>query len=160
MSGAAMPSSNIYPLHRPELLATLASGDAAISAAMGPPQVFPPGHMLVSEGEPSDLVFRIHSGWAVRSRTIGSGKRQIICLFVPHDLAAIKSMLLERQPDAIECMTNVAVQAIDQATLYRLAATNHAVAVRLMFQLGEDERRLHNWVAALGKADAEQRIAT
>ena len=29
-----------------------------------------------------------------------------------------------------------------------------------MFQLAEDERRLHNWVAALSKGSADERIAT
>jgi CRP-like cAMP-binding protein len=29
-----------------------------------------------------------------------------------------------------------------------------------MFQLAEDERRLHNWVAALGRGSADERIAT
>ena len=29
-----------------------------------------------------------------------------------------------------------------------------------MFQLAEDERRLHNWVTALGKGHADERIAT
>jgi CRP-like cAMP-binding protein len=72
----------------------------------------------------------------------------------------IKSMLLERQPDTIECLTNARVRTIDHKRLLELVAQDHAVSLRVMFQLAEDERRLHNWVTALGKGSADERIAT
>jgi len=151
--------SSFFPLHRPELKPLLAAGDATLLEAMGPPQVFRAGDKLVSEAEPSECVYRIHSGWVTRVRRTLDGRPQIIAFFLPGDLAALKSMLLERQPDALECVTDVSVQAIDVAAISQLAQTNYSVALRIMFQLGEDERRLHNWVTALGKGDAEQRIA-
>jgi CRP/FNR family transcriptional regulator, anaerobic regulatory protein len=152
-------TSAAFPLHRRELRLLLEHGDALLLDAMGPPQVFRPGDKLVREGEPSDNIFRIHSGWVVRARDLLQCKRQIIAIFLPGDLAGVKSMLLERQPDSVECLTDVAAQSIDYAALAELAQANYAVALRIMFQLGEDERRLHNLVSALGKADAEQRLA-
>ena len=32
--------------------------------------------------------------------------------------------------------------------------------MRVIFQLAEDERRLHNWIAALGRGHADESIAT
>src|SRR4051794_32033441 len=81
-------------------------------------------------------------------------------VFLPGDLMGIKSMLLERQPDTIECLTDARVRTIDYKRLLELVAHDHAVSVRVMFQLAEDERRLHNWVTALGKGHADERIAT
>src|SRR5947209_9015852 len=72
----------------------------------------------------------------------------------------IESMLIENQPDTIECLTHSQVRTIDRKRLLDFLAENHAASVRVMFQLAEDERRLHNWVAALGKGNAEERIAT
>src|SRR5215213_10778828 len=69
-------------------------------------------------------------------------------------------MLLERQPDTIECLTPAYVRTIDRKRLLELVARDHPASVRIMFQLAEDERRLHNWVAALGRGNAEERIAT
>jgi CRP/FNR family transcriptional regulator len=150
---------DLFPLHRPELHRLLTTGDAALTNAMGTPRVFNAGMTIIAQGAASDLVYRVHSGWAARMRIVDGGERQMIVVYLPHDLAGIKSMLLRRQPDAIECLTDVTMQTIGHAELSRLAESNYAVALRLMFQLGEDERRLHNWVTALGIGDAEQRLA-
>src|SRR3954463_16306061 len=157
--GMPMPNTH-YPLHRPELHDLLTRGEATIKAAMSPPIRRREGDILVATGEESSTVYLLESGWVARTRIIEDGRRQIIMVFLPGDLMGIKSMLLEHQPDTIECLTAAHVRMIDQKHLLDLVAQDHAVSVRVMFQLGEDERRLHNWVAALGKGSAEERIAT
>jgi CRP/FNR family transcriptional regulator, anaerobic regulatory protein len=150
----------LYPLHRPELRDLLIRGEAILRQAMGPPVRRREGARLVSTGEESSTVYLLESGWVARTRLIKDGRRQIIMVFLPGDLMGLKSMLLERQPDTIECLTDAGVRTIDHKRLLDLVAHDHAVSVRVMFQLGEDERRLHNWVAALGKGSAAERIAT
>src|SRR3954462_13327325 len=149
-----------YPLHRPELRNLLTRGEATIKNAMSPPIRRREGDILIGTGEESGTVYLLEAGWVARTRMIEDGRRQIIVVFLPGDLMGIKCMLLERQPDTIECLTDVHVRMIDHKHLLELVAQDHAAGVRLMFQLGEDERRLHNWVAALGKGSAEERIAT
>lgn len=154
-----MPNTH-FPLHRPELHDVLIQGEAAIRAAMGPPVRRPKGEVLIDTGEKSGTVYLLESGWVARIRAIEDGRQQIIVVFLPGDLMGIKTMLLERQPDTIECLTDAQVRTIDHQRLFELVARNHAASVRIMFQLGEDERRLHNWIAALGRGNAEERIAT
>jgi len=149
-----------YPLHRPELRDLLIRGDATLRQAMGPPSFRREGDALINTGGNSGTVYLLEHGWVSRTRLIEDGRRQIMMVFLPGDLMGIKSMLLERQPDTIECLTDVRVRTIDQKQLLDLVAQDHAVSVRVMFQLAEDERRLHNWVAALGKGMADERIAT
>src|SRR3954447_6152828 len=149
-----------YPLHRPELRNLLTRGEVTIKNAMTPPIRRREGDILVATGEESGTVYLLEAGWVARTRMIEDGRRQIIVVFLPGDLMGIQCMLLERQPDTIECLTDVHVRMIDHKHLLELVAQDHAVSVRVMFQLGEDERRLHNWVAALGKGSAEERIAT
>jgi CRP/FNR family transcriptional regulator, anaerobic regulatory protein len=149
-----------FPLHRPELFDALVRGEAALDAVMRAPAVFRRGEALTRAGEASQTVYRIESGWAARCRDLPSGRRQIILVFLPGDVVGIKALLLEKQPDSIECLTDVSARTVDQAVLRALVESNAAVAWRLLFQLGEDERRLHNWIAARGRGDAEERIAT
>lgn len=153
-------ANNRYPLHRRELRDLLIRGEAAIREAMGPPEPRRKGQVLINTGEDSGTVYSLQSGWVARSRLIEDGRRQIIFIFLPGDLMGIKSMLIESQPDTIECLTHSQVRSIDRKRLLDLVAEDHAASVRIMFQLAEDERRLHNWVAALGKGNAEERIAT
>jgi CRP/FNR family transcriptional regulator len=148
-----------YPLHRPELRNLLIRGEAILRQAMEPPARRREGARLVSTGEESSTAYLLEAGWVARTRLMKDGRRQIIMVFLPGDLMGLKSMLLERQPDTIECLTEARVRTIDHKRLLELVAHDHAVSVRVMFQLGEDERRLHNWVAALGKGNAAERIA-
>jgi CRP-like cAMP-binding protein len=154
-----MPSSH-FPLHRPELRNLLVQGDAAIRTLMSPPVRRRKGEVLINTGEASGTVYLLESGWVARTRVIEDGRRQIIVVFLTGDLMGIRTMLMERQPDTIECLTNAQVRTVDHQRLLELVAQRHAAAMRVMFQLGEDERRLHNWVAALGRGNAEERIAT
>lgn len=148
-----------YPLHRRELRELLIRGEATIREAMGPPVSFHEGETLVRTGEESGTVYLLESGWVARTRLIEDGRRQVSVVFLPGDLIGLKSMLVERQPDTIECLTHARARAIDHKRLLDWVAQDHAVSVRVMFQFAEDERRLHNWLAALGQGDASERIA-
>jgi CRP/FNR family transcriptional regulator, anaerobic regulatory protein len=149
-----------YPLHRPELHDLLTQGDVALRQSLDQPRRYRKSHLLVRTGEASDSVFRLESGWAARYRELPEGKRQIILVYLPGELIGIKSMLLERQPDTVECLTDVAVRTIEQHRLFKLITEDPGICARVMFQLSENERQVHNWLAALGRGSAEQRIAT
>jgi len=149
-----------YPLHRPELRDLLRRGDERLQQSMNQPRRYRKGQLLVRTGEASETVYRLEAGWAARYRELPDGKRQIILVSLPGELMGVKSMLLARQPDTIECLTEVSVRTIEQSRLLKLIAHDQAVCVRVMFQLAENERQVHNWLAALGRGRADQRIAT
>jgi CRP/FNR family transcriptional regulator, anaerobic regulatory protein len=149
-----------YPLHRPELRDLLIRGEATLQQAMRPSGLRREGEALVSTGKESSTVYLLESGWVARTRTTEDDRRQIMMVFLPGDLMGIKSMLLERQTETIECLTDTRVRSLDYKRLLEFVAQDHAVSVRVMFQLAEDKRRLHNWVAALGRGHADERIAT
>jgi CRP/FNR family transcriptional regulator len=155
-----MATSTGYPLHRPELHDALLKGDALLLRAMAESQItFPTGRKIICTGEGSETIYRLRTGWLARVRDLDDGRRQIITVFLPGDLVGVKSMFLREQPDSIECLSHVTVNAIDHTQLRRLVESNGPIALRVIFQLGEDERRLHNWVAALGRGNADERVA-
>src|SRR3954451_11782718 len=148
---AGSPSQPALPVPSP--------AEATIKEAMSPPIRRREGEILVNTGEESGKIYLLEAGWVARTRVIEDGRRQIIVVFLPQDLMGIKCMFLERQPDTIECLTDAHVRTIEHKQLLDLVAQDHAASVRVMFQLGEDERGLHTWVASLGLGTAEERIA-
>src|SRR5947209_7648545 len=132
-----MPSSH-FPLHRPELRDLLIEGDAVIRTLMSPPVRRRKGEVLIDTGEASGTVYLLESGWVARTRAIEDGRRQIIFVFLPGDLMGIKTMLMERQPDTIECLADAYVRTVDHQRLLDFVARHHAAAMRVIFQLGED----------------------
>src|SRR5436305_2277496 len=114
------------PLHRPELRHLLTRGEATIKNAMSPPSRRREGDILVGTGEESGTVYLLEAGWVARTRMIEDGRRQIAVVFLPGDLMGIRCMLLERQPDTIECLTDVHVRMIHHSHLLDLVAQDHA----------------------------------
>ncbi len=152
--------SDHYPLHRPELYEGLTLGDRRLVQSMhGQSKLIGANEALLRPGEAHQWVYRVRTGWLARWRPVEDGRQQIIAIFLPGDLIGIKCMLMVRQPDGIEALTAATLDSLDQACFRALATADPAVALRVMFQLAEDERRLHNWVVGLGRSDAEARIA-
>jgi CRP/FNR family transcriptional regulator, anaerobic regulatory protein len=150
-----------FPPPRHELLKRLEAGDAALQAAMQHDfRRFAKGTTLVKAAEEHKTVYRLISGAAARVRNLEDGRRQIVLIFLPGDLIAVKAMLLDRQPDSIECLSQCTVRSLACTEAIALSAANPDVAFRFMWQLAEDERRLHNQVAMLGRGNAVERIST
>lgn len=149
-----------YPLLRPELRDLLASGDDRLRRSMDEPRRYQKGDLLVRGGEASNIAFWLESGWAARYRELVNGKRQIILVHLPGELMGLKSMLLERQPDTIACLTPIRVRTIAQHRLFKLISEDPGICARIMFQLAENERQVHNWLTTVGRGTADQRIAT
>lgn len=157
----AAAQKSYFPSPRTDLTAKLAEGDEVLDAAMvGTEQAIPAGHVLVRAGEPHGTLYRLVSGNVARIRAIEDGRRQIICIFSPGDLLAVKALMLDSQPDDIEALSEAVIRKLDYREALALAAQHPSVSLRYMWQLGEDERRLHNSVTLLGRGNALERVCT
>ena len=158
----AMGDSSAFGLHRPEYAEPLNRGEAAIAQLMrtqGQTLNFVPGEVIVEGGETHERVYRLTQGWVSRVRTLADGRQQGIVVFLPGDLFAVKALYFTRQPDAILASTAVVAQAIGYRALGEAAQRDPDISLRLVWQLMEDERRLHNHVVMLGKGSARERLA-
>jgi CRP-like cAMP-binding protein len=145
---------------RPEVASTLNRGDHKVNALMsGSARALPAGHMLVRAGSEHEYIYRLRSGWACRNRAIADGRDQIILIFVPGDLFAVKSLFLTRHPDSIQLLTPAVIERVSHTQLREAYAHDPDVSQRCMWQVVEEERRLHSWIFSLGQASAEERLA-
>lgn len=157
---AAMPDSAGYMLHRPEILGALQRGEAALDRVMaGSGRIYPAGRLLVEAGSPNDTVFRLRKGWVGRLRTLEDGRSQFILIFLPGDLFAVKSLFATHSPDAVQALSEILVEQVDHRTLREAYERDPDLATRCMWQVIEEERRLHNWVVGLGRGSADERLA-
>lgn len=148
-----------FPLHRPELFDHLQRGEAALTRAMSAnARTFRPGDTIILEGESHSYVYWLRTGWVARARNMPDERSQIIGVFLPGDFFGVKTVFLARQPDAVEALSAVTVEFLDHGQVLRLTRENPDIGVRLWWQVCEDQRRVHNWVSALGRGSAEERI--
>ena len=155
-----MPDSARFALHRPEFLDALVRGDDKIAALVKESSVaVPAGATLVEADTDHQFVYRLLKGWAGRTRLLPDGRNQFILIFLPGDLFAVKSMFLTRQTDAVVAITDLITERIDYRKLHNAYVADSDVAMRCIWQIVEEERRLHSWVVGLGQGSAEERVA-
>lgn len=155
-----MPNAERFALHRPELLPALQRGERKLIALMSSDRrSIPAGRTLVEGDAEHPFVYRLVQGWTGRVRTLSDGRNQYILIFLPGDLFAVKSMYVNRHPDSIVTLSDAVVEQIDHRKLREFSESDPDVAMRLTWQIVEEERRLHSWVVSLGRGSAEERLA-
>ena len=155
-----MAPSERFSLLRAELRDSLVQGEAKLAAIMkGHALAFSPGDVLIEAGTEHPFVYRLIDGWACRTRRLDDGREQCILIFLPGDLFAVKSMFVNRHPDAVRVLSRARVQRIDYRELHDAYLRDGDIANLCTWQVMEEERRLHRWVVGLGQGSAEERMA-
>jgi CRP/FNR family transcriptional regulator, anaerobic regulatory protein len=114
---------------------------------------------LVQANTDHQFVYRLLNGWAGRTRLLPDGRNQFILIFLPGDLFAVKSMFVTHQPDSVVAISDLIAERIDYRKLHNAYVADSDVAMRCIWQIVEEERRLHSWVVGLGQGSAEERVA-
>jgi CRP/FNR family transcriptional regulator, anaerobic regulatory protein len=160
LTAAQMPDSAKFALHRPEFLEPLMRGESKIASLMrGSSFTMAAGATLIEAGTEHAFVYRLISGWACRTRLLADGRNQFILIFLPGDLFAVKSMFVKRHPDAVQAVSSIVAERAHYKTLYEAYAADSDIATRCIWQVMEEERRLHSWVVGLGQGSADERLA-
>jgi CRP/FNR family transcriptional regulator len=155
-----MSDSARFALHRPDLRGSLEAGERKIAALMkGHAREYSGSRILIEANTEHEYVYRLLRGWAGRVRTLADGRDQSILIFLPGDLFAVKSMFIARHPDSVRLLAPSLVERIQYRELLQAFKEDADVASRCIWQVIEEERRLHNWVVGLGQGSAEERLA-
>ena len=149
-----------FALHRPEFLNPLIRGEDKIAAIMrGSTFELAAGGTLIEGGTEHSYVYRLLSGWVCRTRLLADGRNQFILIFLPGDMFAVKSMFVTRHTDSVQAISNVVAERVHYRTLHDAYVRDSDIATRCIWQVMEEERRLHSWVVGLGQGSAEERLA-
>jgi CRP/FNR family transcriptional regulator, anaerobic regulatory protein len=155
-----MSDSARFALHRPEFLGALVRGEDKIAALAKESSITIPDRTTVVEANSDhQFVYRLLKGWAGRTRLLPDGRNQFILIYLPGDLFAVKSMFLTRHTDAVLAITELHAERIDYRKLHSAYVADSDIAMRCIWQVVEEERRLHSWVVGLGQGSAEERVA-
>lgn len=155
-----MADSANFALHRPEFRREIERGEAKIVQLMrGKTCTFNSGAVLVDGFTEHQFIYRLTSGWVSRTRALEDGRTQFILIFLPGDLFAVKSMFVTRHSDSVQALTDVVCERIHFRDLHAAYRRDGDVASRCIWQVMEEERRLHNWMVGLGQGSADERTA-
>lgn len=116
--------------------------------------------VIVREGEISDRLYVVRSGWLHASTRLRNGDRQILRLHFPGDLMGTSSIAWGETSATITAVTDCVISDFPRAMLGRLFKTQGRLAAMLYTTFSVESVAMSDRLKSLGRTDAKARIAT
>lgn len=118
-----------------------------------------PNAPIVSEGNRPTQCCQMIAGYAVRSKIVETGRRQILSIHIPGDIPDLQSLYLEVMDCDLRTLGPATVGLISHESLRRLNRANPKVAEALWRDTLIDASIFREWIANVGLRPALRRVA-
>jgi CRP/FNR family transcriptional regulator, anaerobic regulatory protein len=138
----------------------LLSGGRALRAAFlkTPVQTVGGGSTLIRVDERDAPIFLIRRGFAYRSCGLENGKRSIVDVLVPRDIAGLDHVLVARPAGEFTAAGVLSFHALSAADVRRLMQ-DQTVSLRILALMAEARWRIERLTTAVTRMEARERIA-
>jgi CRP-like cAMP-binding protein len=131
---------------------------AELKALVGPVRAVSKGEVIRHEGETSQAMYLLCSGWTASSMVVAGGGRQMIKVHMPGDLLGLPSLALQSAADTLIALTPATLLTVEPRALGRLFQISPHLSA-LLFLISQEERvMLMDRLASLGRTDATARL--
>ncbi|MDA9511273.1 Crp/Fnr family transcriptional regulator [Bradyrhizobium sp. CCBAU 11386] len=120
---------------------------------------YPAETPVVSDGERATECCLIVEGFCARSKTIASGKRQILSLHIPGEIPDLMSLFLHVMDHELSTLTPCTLGFISHDTLRRLHQRRPVVAEMFWRDTLIDAAMFREWIVNVGQRPAPARLA-
>jgi CRP-like cAMP-binding protein len=114
---------------------------------------------VVREGDPTNGVYLILTGWACRYKVLPDGQRQITAYLIPGDMCNQQVFMLKRMDHSIGTITPAAVSIIPADRMIALTGKYPHIERALRCSTLVDEAIMREWAVSLGRRNALERVA-
>ncbi|MCW5770845.1 MAG: Crp/Fnr family transcriptional regulator [Rhodospirillaceae bacterium] len=119
----------------------------------------PTGTALVKEGEGNEWSYVLITGWAHRHRTLTDGRRQLLNVVLPGDIAALDAHVISPAPASVTTLTACRVAVFAPSQTLQLIAHGPRLAASLLWMTAREEAFLGERLVSLGRRPAIDRVA-
>ncbi|MCB1915641.1 MAG: Crp/Fnr family transcriptional regulator [Rhodocyclaceae bacterium] len=116
------------------------------------------GASILREGERSDRLYTILSGWAFRHRSLGDGRRQILNFLLPGDFVGLQQELDHDAMHGIEALSDVTLCVFPRQRLWHLYQEFPSLAYDLTWLCAHEELIVDENLLSVGRRSAIERI--
>ncbi len=114
---------------------------------------------VVRDGERATSSCLIADGFCARSKTIASGRRQILSLHIPGEIPDLMSLFLHVMDHDLTTLTPCTLAFINHETLQRLHRRRPSVAEMFWRDTLIDAAMFREWIVNVGQRPAPARLA-
>ncbi|MEM1149176.1 MAG: Crp/Fnr family transcriptional regulator [Pseudomonadota bacterium] len=120
---------------------------------------FNPGDIIVRQGGDYSNIYLVDRGWAVRSRYLPNGTRQIVNVGMPGDFLAMNALLFRTSDFELACKTDVVAYRFSADRLGTALANQSVLSSALFWVNAHEESLLAERIVSLGRRTARERTA-
>lgn len=132
---------------------------AAILALPFIPRLVERHHYVVREYDEAHYSCLMLSGYAVRSKVVATGARQIVSIHIKGEMVDLQNSLLKKADHSVQMLTESRVALIRREEVLELARKRPMVARAMWIDTLVDASIFREWIANVGRRDARTRIA-
>jgi len=114
---------------------------------------------VVREGQLVTQSCLLLSGFAIRSKIVADGHRQIVAIHMKGEMVDLQNSLLGRADHSVQMLTAGKIATIPSDEIMRIAFERPAIGRAMWIDTLVDASIFREWVANIGRRDAQTRIA-
>ena len=116
-------------------------------------------HFAIRERDVAKDACVLLSGFAVRSKMVANGSRQIVAIHMTGEVVDFQNALLKVADHSVQMLTSGRIAMIPREALFSLAFERPAIGRALWADTMVDASIYREWIANIGRRDARTRIA-
>jgi CRP-like cAMP-binding protein len=132
---------------------------ASVAAAVGEIRPLRPREVLLHEGEAAERAFLMVDGMAARAKATLLGRRQIVSLLLPGDLANEDATVVQYLDHSVAALCPSVAALVSREALHELSGAGPRVALALRRISAEEGAITREWVLNVAARTATARIA-
>ena len=117
------------------------------------------GEHFIRQGDIPTHCCLMVDGFAIGSKVLGNGSRQILALYMKGDIVDLQNVLLGRSDHNVQILTKSTVVLIRRGALEELAFSRLSVGKALWLETLVNGSVFREWIANVGQRDAKTRVA-
>ena len=143
--------SQYVPLSSAEipLLLELQSGNRSICR----------GREIITEGRPCRTFFIVTAGVLIRYRVLRDGRRQVVSLVIPGDIAGVPGCFFENALYSVRTLTDAVVSPVPFARVLRLFHTHPQLAAKICWSFTYEAAIYAEHLITVARRSALERVA-
>ena len=116
-------------------------------------------HFIVRERDVARYSCVLLSGYAIRSKVVASGERQIVAIQMKGEVVDLQNSLLGVADHSVQMLSSGSVAMIERQHIIALALARPAIGLAMWIDTLIDASIFREWIANVGRRDARTRIA-
>jgi CRP-like cAMP-binding protein len=117
------------------------------------------GATLLHEGDASDYLYTLLSGWLFRYKTLPDGRRQILKFVLPGDFVGLQASVFHEAQHTIEALSDAVLCVFPRKKLWSLYSGQPGLGFDVTWLAAREEKMLDDNLLSIGRRTALERMA-